>query len=124
MIMIPGCLEIPGMEAMIPIPVQNLLRFNELEKERSCRRQTIVKQKTSSKLFPGKLKLSMIHYEKRLTHSDEHRAGLIPLKKRYAMEVCLKTTDLVNVNCLNCALCILFCLRKKVGENMNLELLT
>jgi len=48
---------------------KSLLRFNELERERSRRRQTIVKQKTSSKLFPGKLKLSMMN------------TGLIPLKK-------------------------------------------
>jgi len=48
---------------------KSLLRFNELERERSKRRQTIVKQKTSSKLFPGKLKLSMMN------------TGLIPLKK-------------------------------------------
>ena len=40
---------------------KSLLRFNELERERSRRRQTIVKQKTSSKLFPGKLKLSMMN---------------------------------------------------------------
>ena len=48
---------------------KSLLRYNELERERSRRRQTIVKQKTSSKLFPGKLKLSMMN------------TGLIPLKK-------------------------------------------
>lgn len=48
---------------------KSLMRYNELERERSRRRQTIVKQKTSSKLFPGKLKLSMMN------------TGLIPLKK-------------------------------------------
>merc|ERR1712223_949089 len=48
---------------------KSLLRFNELERERSRRRTAIVKQKTSSKLFPGKLKLSMMN------------TGLIPLKK-------------------------------------------
>lgn len=52
---------------------KSLLRFNELERERSRRRQTIVKQKTSSKLFPGKLKLSMMN------------TGLIPLKKGMIM---------------------------------------
>ena len=52
---------------------KSLLRFNELERERSRRRQTIVKQKTSSKLFPGKLKLSMMN------------TGLIPLKKGTTM---------------------------------------
>ena len=48
---------------------KSLLRYNELERERSRRRTAIVKQKTSSKLFPGKLKLSMMN------------TGLIPLKK-------------------------------------------
>jgi hypothetical protein len=48
---------------------KSLMRYNELERERSRRRQTIVKQKTSSKLFPSKLKLSMMN------------TGLIPLKK-------------------------------------------
>ena len=48
---------------------KSLLRFNELERERSKRRQTIVKQKTSSRLFPGGLKLSMMN------------TGLISLKK-------------------------------------------
>lgn len=52
---------------------KSLLRFNELERERSRRRQTIVKHKTGSKLFPGKLKLSMMN------------TGLIPLKKGRAI---------------------------------------
>merc|ERR1712223_856332 len=48
---------------------KSALRANEIERERSRRRQNIVKNKTSSKLFPGKLKLSMMN------------TGLIPLKK-------------------------------------------
>jgi hypothetical protein len=48
---------------------KSLLRYNELERERSRRRQTIVKNKTGSKMFPGKLKLSMMN------------TGLIPIKK-------------------------------------------
>ena len=48
---------------------KSLMRFNELERERSRRRQEIVKYKTGSKLFPGKLKLSMMN------------TGLIPIKK-------------------------------------------
>ena len=48
---------------------KSMLRANEIERERSRRRQTIVKNKTGSKLFPGRLKLSMMN------------TGLIPLKK-------------------------------------------
>ena len=48
---------------------KSLMRFNELERERSRRRQDIVKYKTGSKLFPGTLKLSMMN------------TGLIPIKK-------------------------------------------
>ena len=48
---------------------KSLLRFSELERERSRQRQTIVKQKTSSEIFPGKLKLLMMI------------TGLNPLKK-------------------------------------------
>jgi len=48
---------------------KSLMRFNELERERSRRRQDIVKYKTGSKLFPGTLKLQMMN------------TGLIPIKK-------------------------------------------
>ena len=53
---------------------KSALRANEIERERSRRRQNIVKNKTSSKLFPGKLKLSMMN------------TGLIPLKKGRKMQ--------------------------------------
>ena len=48
---------------------KSLMRFNELERERSRRRQDIVKYKTGPKLFPGTLKLQMMS------------SGLIPMKK-------------------------------------------
>jgi len=48
---------------------KSLMRFNELERERSKRRMDIVKYKTGSESFPGKLKLSMMN------------TGLIPIKK-------------------------------------------
>ncbi len=48
---------------------KSMLRYNELERERSNRRQNIVKNKTKNKLFPGRLKLSMMN------------TGLIPIKR-------------------------------------------
>jgi protein tyrosine phosphatase len=48
---------------------KSLMRFNELERERSRRRQDIVKYKTGSTGFPGTLKLQMMN------------TGLIPMKK-------------------------------------------
>ena len=48
---------------------KSLMRFNELERERSKRRMDIVKYKTGSESFPGKIKLSMMN------------TGLIPIKK-------------------------------------------
>jgi len=48
---------------------KSLMRFNELERERSKRRMEIVKYKTGSESFPGKIKLSMMN------------TGLIPIKK-------------------------------------------
>ena len=48
---------------------KSMMRHNEIERERSRRRQNIVKNKAGSKLFPGRLKLSMMN------------TGLIPLKK-------------------------------------------
>ena len=47
---------------------KSLMRFNELERERSRRRQDIVKYKTNT-TFPGTLKLQMMN------------TGLIPIKK-------------------------------------------
>ena len=44
------------------------MRYNELERERSRRRQHIVKQKTGTSIFPS-FKLSMMN------------SGIIPLKK-------------------------------------------
>ena len=61
--------RVPGAGFESHARAKSLLRYNELERERSRRRTAIVKQKTSSKLFPGKLKLSMMN------------TGLIPLKK-------------------------------------------
>ena len=58
---------------------KSLMRFNELERERSRRRQDIVKYKTGSKLFPGTLKLSMMN------------TGLIPIKKGKANQTFLIT---------------------------------
>jgi len=49
---------------------KSLMRFNELERERSKRRMDIVKYKTGSESFPGKIKLSMMM-----------NTGLIPIKK-------------------------------------------
>lgn len=48
---------------------KSMMRYNELERERTRRRQDIVKYKTKSKLFPGTIKLSMMN------------TGLIPIKK-------------------------------------------
>merc|ERR1719464_281627 len=48
---------------------KSLMRFNELERERSRRRQDTVKYKTGSTGFPGTLKLQMMN------------TGLIPIKK-------------------------------------------
>ena len=48
---------------------KSLMRYNEIERERSRRRQNIVRQKTTSKFSPGTIKLSMMN------------AGIIPLKK-------------------------------------------
>ena len=48
---------------------KSLMRFNELERERSRRRQDIVKSKAGAKGFPGTLKLQMMN------------TGLIPMKK-------------------------------------------
>ncbi len=48
---------------------KSMLRHNELERERSRRRQNIVKTKGKGKLFPGRLKLSMMN------------TGLLPIKK-------------------------------------------
>ena len=48
---------------------KSLMRYNEIERERSKRRQNIVRQKTTSKFSPGTIKLSMMN------------AGIIPLKK-------------------------------------------
>ncbi len=48
---------------------KSVMRYNEIERERSKRRQNIVKQKTTSKFSPGTMKLSLMN------------AGLIPLKK-------------------------------------------
>lgn len=47
---------------------KSLMRYNELERERSRRRQHIVKQKTGTSIFPS-FKLSMMN------------SGIIPLKK-------------------------------------------
>ncbi len=47
---------------------KSLMRYNELERERSQRRQHVVKQKTGTSLFPS-FKLSMMN------------SGIIPLKK-------------------------------------------
>ena len=48
---------------------KSLMRYNEIERERSRRRQHIVRQKTGSKFSPATFKLSMVN------------AGVIPLKK-------------------------------------------
>ncbi len=48
---------------------KSMMRYNEIERERSRRRQHIVKQKTTSKFSPGTMKLTLMN------------AGLIPLKK-------------------------------------------
>ncbi len=48
---------------------KSVMRFNEIERERSKRRQNIVKQKTTSKFSPGTMKLSLVN------------AGIIPIKK-------------------------------------------
>ena len=48
---------------------KSVMRFNEIERERSRRRQHIVKQKTTSKFSPGTMKLSLVN------------AGIIPIKK-------------------------------------------
>lgn len=56
---------------------KSLMRFNELERERSKRRMDIVKYKTGSESFPGKIKLSMMN------------TGLIPIKKGRHSSLCL-----------------------------------
>ncbi|XP_059098685.1 receptor-type tyrosine-protein phosphatase kappa-like isoform X1 [Tigriopus californicus] len=48
---------------------KSMMRYNEIERERSKRRQHILKQKTGSKFFPGTFKLSLMN------------SGVIPLKK-------------------------------------------
>jgi hypothetical protein len=48
---------------------KSLMRYSEIERERSRRRQHIVKQKAVKKFSPGTIKLSMMN------------AGIIPLKK-------------------------------------------
>lgn len=48
---------------------RSMMRYNEIERERSKRRQHILKQKTGSKFFPGTFKLSLMN------------SGVIPLKK-------------------------------------------
>lgn len=48
---------------------KSLMRYSEIERERSRRRQHIVKQKAVKKFSPGTIKLSMMN------------AGIIPLKR-------------------------------------------